>query len=500
MKRVTYFADKNYKVGEVDPNLFGSFIEHLGRAVYTGIYEPDHPLADEDGFRKDVMELVKELNVPIVRYPGGNFLSGYDWTDGIGPIDKRPTRLDLAWRTTEPNEVGIDEFMKWANKSNIEPMLAVNLGTGTPKEAGNLVEYCNHPGNTYWSDLRISNGHKDPHNVKVWCLGNEMDGPWQIGQLSAEDYGKKAREAAKIMKWVDPTIKLVACGSSSAEMPTFPEWDRVVLEHLYEHVDYISCHRYYENLGNVNDFLGSFADMDNFIKTIASTADYVQAKNRSKKKMYISFDEWNVWYQKKVELKDWEIAPPILEDNYSLLDALVFGGLMCTLLQHVDRVKMASLAQLVNVIAPIFTRKGGPAFKQTIFYPFFQVSNYGRGEVLNTLVDAPTMETNKHGEIPLVQSSTTYNPEDNTLSIFALNCSEDDDLLLDAQFRSFGSVKIIDHLVMDGPDLYATNNFDSPENVKPRKNDISNEAGEQLEIKLPKMSWNMIRLQCETNL
>ncbi|TXC90551.1 alpha-N-arabinofuranosidase [Metabacillus litoralis] len=500
MKRVTYFADKNYKVGEVDPNLFGSFIEHLGRAVYTGIYEPDHPLADEDGFRKDVMELVKELNVPIVRYPGGNFLSGYDWTDGIGPIDKRPTRLDLAWRTTEPNEVGIDEFMKWANKSNIEPMLAVNLGTGTPKEAGNLVEYCNHPGNTYWSDLRIKNGHKDPHNVKVWCLGNEMDGPWQIGQLSAEDYGKKAREAAKIMKWVDPTIKLVACGSSSAEMPTFPEWDRVVLEHLYEHVDYISCHRYYENLGNVNDFLGSFADMDNFIKTIASTADYVQAKNRSKKKMYISFDEWNVWYQKKVELKDWEIAPPILEDNYSLLDALVFGGLMCTLLQHVDRVKMASLAQLVNVIAPIFTQKGGPAFKQTIFYPFFQVSNYGRGEVLNTLVDAPTMETNKHGEIPLVQSSTTYNPEDNTLSIFALNCSEDDDLLLDAQFRSFGSVKIIDHLVMDGPDLYATNNFDSPDNIKPKKYDISSEAGEQLEIKLPKMSWNMIRLQCETKL
>ena len=388
--------------------------------------------------------------------------------------------------------------MKWANKSNIEAMLAVNLGTGTPKEAGNLVEYTNHPGNTYWSDLRIQNGQKDPYNVKVWCLGNEMDGPWQIGQLNAEDYGKKAREAAKIMKWVDPTIKLVACGSSTAEMPTFPEWDRVVLEHLDEHVDYISCHRYYENLGNINDFLGSFADMDHFIKTIASTADYVQAKNRSKKKMYISFDEWNVWYQKKVELKDWEIAPPILEDNYSLLDSLVFGGLLCTLLQHVDRVKMASLAQLVNVIAPIFTQKGGPAIKQAIFYPFYQVSNFGRGVVLNSLVESPKIETNKHGEIPLVQSSTTYNSVDNTLSIFALNCSEDDDFVLDAQFRSFGQVKVIEHLVMDGTNLDATNTFETPDNVKPSQIDSTSKTGDHLEIKLPKMSWNMIRLQCES--
>lgn len=315
-----------------------------------------------------------------------------------------------------------------------------------------------------------------------------------IGQLSAEDYGKKAKETAKIMKWVDPSIKLVACGSSSAEMPTFPEWDRVVLEHLYEHVDYISCHRYYENLGDANDFLGSFADMDNFIKTIAS---YVQAKHRSKKKMYISFDEWNVWYQKKVELKDWEVAPPILEDNYSLLDALVFGGLMCTLLQHVDRVKMASLAQLVNVIAPIFTQKGGPAIKQAIFYPFYQVSNFGRGEVLNTLVDAPKLETNKHGSIPMVQSSTTYNANDNTLSIFALNCSEDEDLLLDARFRSFGSVQVIEHVVMDGPNLDAENSFENPENIKPRTIDRTTKISESLEITLPRMSWNMIRLQCE---
>lgn len=494
MKKINYFVDKNFKIGDVSPNIFGSFIEHLGRAVYTGIYEPNHPLADEQGFRKDVMELIKELNVPMVRYPGGNFVSGYKWTDGIGPKEKRPRRLDYAWRSTETNEIGIDEFMDWANKSGIEPMIAVNLGTGTPQDAGYLVEYCNHPSGTDWSDLRRQNGHEKPHNIKLWCLGNEMDGPWQIGHLSADDYGKKALETAKIMKWVDPTIKLVACGSSTADMPTFPEWDRTVLEYLYDQIDYISCHRYYENYGNVEDFLGSFADMERFIHTIESTADYVKAKKRSNKVMKISFDEWNVWYQQKIKLTDWEVAPPILEDRYSLLDALVFGGLLCSLLKHADRIEVACLAQLVNVIAPIFTEKNGKAIKQTTFYPFQQVSNFGRGEVLRSIVDCPTFNTKAHGDIPLVQSVATFNKEDNTISIFALNCDMEEDIMVNANLRSFGNVKVLEHVVLDGPDMNAINTFEEPEKVKPRNVEVSSET---LSFTLPKMSWNMIRLSCE---
>ncbi|WP_160671828.1 alpha-N-arabinofuranosidase [Clostridium sp. C8-1-8] len=497
MKQVKYFVDRNYKISEVDPRMFASFIEHLGRAVYTGIYEPDHPLADDQGFRQDVMELIKELKVPMVRYPGGNFVSGYNWRDGIGPKEDRPRRLDYAWRTTETNEVGIDEFVDWAKKADIEPMVAVNLGTGTPQDAGYFVEYCNHPGGTDLSELRKRNGHEEPHNFKLWCLGNEMDGPWQIGHLDADDYGKKALEAAKIMRWVDPTIELVACGSSSAEMPTFPEWDRTVLEYLYDQVDYISCHRYYENFGNTEDFLGSFADMEKFIKTIVSTADYVKAKKRSNKTMYLSFDEWNVWYQKQIKLTDWEIAPPILEDIYSLLDALVFGGLMCSLLKHADRVKIACLAQLVNVIAPIFTKKGGPVIKQSTFYPFQQVSTYGRGEVLNVLIEAPTFKTNLHGEVPIVQSTATYNKEDNTVTIFALNCDQTDDVELSAELRSFGALKVIEHVVLDGPDLNAKNTFDNPDNVKPRNVTVPEIKDSSLNIVLPKLSWNMIRLSCE---
>ena len=204
-------------------------------------------------------------------------------------------------------------------------MAAVNLGTGTPAEAANLVEYCNHPGGTAWSDLRRQNGHAEPHGIKLWCLGNEMDGPWQICHLSAEDYGKKALEAAKMMRWVDPTIELVACGSSNSVMSTFPEWDRIVLEYLYEQVDYISLHNYYghTDVETLGDFLASFYDMDQFIRTVVATADYVKAKKRSRKRLYLSFDEWNVWADRSVTYETWDYAKPRLEQIYNLQDALV---------------------------------------------------------------------------------------------------------------------------------------------------------------------------------
>jgi alpha-N-arabinofuranosidase len=372
MHQAKCVIEKDYSIANTDPRLFGSFIEHLGRAVYTGIYEPGHPTADEQGFRKDVLEVVRQLKVPIIRYPGGNFVSGYNWMDGIGPVAGRPKRLDLAWRSIETNEIGIDEFVDWCKKAGSQVMEAVNLGTGTPADAGNLVEYCNHPSGTYWSDLRRANGHDQPHNIKVWCLGNEMDGPWQIGHLSTEDYGKKALEAAKIMRWVDPKIELVACGSSHPGMPTFPEWDRTVLEFLYDQVDYISLHRYYghDDVGTIGDFLASFVDMDNFIHTITATADYVKAKKRSKKTIQLSFDEWNVWAFRDTVFETWDHAKPRLEQIYNLADALVCGGMLCSLVNHADRIKIACLAQLVNAIAPIYTRPGGAVIKQTIFYPF----------------------------------------------------------------------------------------------------------------------------------
>lgn len=288
-------ANKKFVIGNIDRRIYGSFLEHLGRAVYGGIYEPTHPLADDRGFRQDVLDLVGKLHVPIVRYPGGNFVSGYHWEDGIGDKAKRPRRMDLAWKTTETNEVGIDEFQEWARRAGSEVMMAVNLGTRGAEAARDCVEYCNATTNTYYANLRRANGFEEPFGIKVWCLGNELDGCWQMGHKTAEEYGRLATETAKMMKWVDPSIELVACGSSNIHMPTFGEWELTVLEHAYEHIDYLSLHSYYENHENdTPKFLGRAEEMDEFIKGTVAICDAVKAKKRTSKTINLSFDEWNV--------------------------------------------------------------------------------------------------------------------------------------------------------------------------------------------------------------
>lgn len=486
---------KEFELGNVDKNLFSSFIEHLGRAVYTGIYEPGHPLADEQGFRKDVIEMVKDLKVSLVRYPGGNFLSGYNWKDGIGPKDKRPVRLDRAWHTIEPNEIGIDEFFDWTKKSGTEIMGAVNMGTGSIQDAGDLVEYCNFPGGTYWSDLRKANGHADPLNIKTWCIGNEMDGPWQIGHLTANDYGRKALETGKLMKMTDDSIKLVVCGSSTTGMPTYPEWDRIVLEHTYDTADYISIHRYYENFGNDDDFLASFYDMDQFIKTACATCDYVKAVKRSSKTMYLSFDEWNIWYQQKQEGHPWMKAPRILEDHYSLLDALTFGGLAITLLNHADRVKVACLAQLVNVIAPIFTEPGKGAYRQAIYWPFRDMSLFGRGAVLNSVIKSDTKVTEKFGEIPASIYSTVYDKEKSELTVFALNTSKDSVCQAEINLSSFEKTQMFYRTELTGQNLNAVNTLENQNAVQPCEVEIIQGNKNIYTVPLKPVSWNVIRFK-----
>ena len=374
--------DPAFRVGPVRRRTFGSFVEHLGRCVYTGIHDPAHPTADADGFRKDVLELTRELGVSTVRYPGGNFVSGYRWEDGVGPRDQRPARLDLAWHSTDPNTVGVEEFMRWARLAEVEPMMAVNLGTRGVQEAVDLLEYCNVRGGTRLSDQRRANGAEDPYDIRMWCLGNEMDGPWQIGHKTAYEYGRLAAETGRAMRMVDPDLELVACGSSGVAIPTFGEWERIVLTEAYEQVDLISAHAYYwEEDGDLGSFLASAVDMDHFVESVSATADAVRAHKKLDKRIHISFDEWNVWYQHRAESKpptghDWPVAPVLLEDRYNVADAVVVGNLLISLLRHTDRVHSASLAQLVNVIAPIMTEPGGRSWKQTIFHPFAQASRY----------------------------------------------------------------------------------------------------------------------------
>ena len=489
---------KDYQIGEVDPRLFGSFIEHLGRGVYGGIYEPGHLMADADGFRQDVLDLVKELQVPIVRYPGGNFVSGYNWEDGIGPKGNRPCRLELAWKAIETNQVGINEFVAWCRKAGADPLVAVNLGTQGVDAARHLVEYCNHPGGTYWSDLRKSHSIQEPHKIKVWCLGNEMDGPWQIGHKTAQEYGRLACETARAMRWVDPTIELVVCGSSSRGMPTFPSWEAEVLEHTYDHVDYISLHTYYGNRdNNTKSFLARSLDMDRYISSVVATCDYVKAKLRSWKTIHLSFDEWNVAYHSSEhdqKIEPWLIAPPQGEDIYTFEDALVVGCMLITLLRHADRVKIACQAQLVNIVAPIMTATGGGCWRQTIYYPFYHASRFGRGIALDIRMQSPEYDDPELGMVPCVEAAVTFNPADGTITIFAVNRSMDKAIYLETSGGEFSGYHVLDHITLTHENLKACNTIDKPDNVLPRKNGDAQVKDGLLSATLARLSWNVIRL------
>lgn len=491
-------VDESFKIAEIDPRIYGSFIEHLGRAVYGGIYEASHPAADSKGFRNDVKNLIQELNVPIIRYPGGNFVSGYNWEDGVGPVEHRPKRLELAWRTVEPNLVGTNEFAEWTREIGSEVMMAVNLGTRGVDAARNLLEYCNHPGGSYWSDLRRSHGYEQPHRIKTWCLGNEMDGPWQIGQKTPQEYGRLAYETAKAMRLVDPTIELVSCGSSNTAMPTFPEWEAVSLDHTYDVVDYVSLHQYYGNRDNDSaNFLARSMDMEHFIRTVTATCDYVKAKKRSKKTMYLSFDEWNVWYHSNdadAKLEPWTVGPPQLEDIYNFEDALLVGSMLITMLRHADRVKMACLAQLVNVIAPIMTENGGRAWKQTIFYPYLHASRYGRGVSLQPIVHSPKYDAQDYTDVPYLDSAVVYREEEEEITIFAVNRHLEESLDLECDVRGFENYRVSEHIVLEHDDLKAVNTADE-EKVKPHNRGNAECRDGYVHARLSKASWNVITLR-----
>lgn len=499
VRRAQMILEKDYRISEIDPRLYGSFLEHLGRAIYGGIYEPDHPTADEQGFRGDVLALVRDLNVSVVRYPGGNFVSGYNWEDGVGPKEERHCRLDLAWRSIEPNDVGVNEFASWAAKAGSEVMMAVNLGTRGIDAARSIVEYCNHPGGSFYSDLRIKHGFKDPHGIKLWCLGNEMDGPWQIGAKTAYEYGRIALEAAKVMKWVDPSIELVACGSSSRAMPTFAEWEATVLDLTYDHVDYLSLHTYYGNRDNdTPNFLARSLDMDQFINSVISICDYVKAKKRSSKTIHLSFDEWNVWYHSNEadkQVEPWTVAPPLLEDVYTLEDALLVGCMLNSLIRRCDRVKIACLAQLVNVIAPIMTQTGGPAWRQTIYYPFKHASLYGRGTALLPVIQSDKYDSKDFTDVPYLDATAVLNEEKGELTIFAVNRNLEGGLEFSADLRGFKGYQVVEHVVLTHEDLKATNTQEHPDEVVPSPSGNAQAVDGKLTALLPKQSWNVIRLK-----
>ncbi|WP_433087473.1 alpha-N-arabinofuranosidase [Dactylosporangium sp. CA-052675] len=495
--------DPHFIVGPINRRLFGSFVEHLGRCVYDGIYEPSHPDADKEGYRRDVIELVKELGVTTVRYPGGNFLSGYRWEDGVGPREHRPQRLDLAWHSTETNEIGLDEFASWLKKVGSELMYAVNLGTRGVQEALDVLEYANIRSGTTLSERRIANGAIEPYGIRMWCLGNEMDGPWQLGHGTPEEYGQLAVKTARAMRQLDPTLELVVCGSSNAQMPLFATWERIVLEAAYDEVDYISCHAYYEpHDGDYASFLASAVNMDRFIDSVVATADHVKAVRGSRKTINVSFDEWNVWYHSRyaqvdriTRIDDWPVAPRLLEDAYSVADAVVVGSLLISLLRHADRVTSASLAQLVNVIAPIMTEPGGPAWRQTTFFPFALTAQLARGVTLELKLDSPTHDTALHGEVSVVDAVATHDASTGDTAVFMVNRSLTEAVELSVDVSNLGQVAVVDARTLHDDDIHAKNTLDDPQRVGLTPNTSHSLGDGTLRITLPPVSWTAVTLR-----
>lgn len=500
MLKVRVVLDKEFVIGKIDPRLYSGFVEHLGRHIYDGIYEHGHPNADARGFRTDVLELVKELRMPLLRYPGGNFLSGYNWEEGVGPVDKRPARLDLAWKTKESNRIGLHEFADWAKDVGSELMLAVNLGTRGPDAARNLVEYCNYPGGTAWSDMRRANGAEKPFNIKTWCLGNEMDGPWQICGKSASEYGAIARETAKLMKWVDPEIEVVLCGSSNSNMPTFGTWELEVLNQAYEHVDHLSLHHYFKN--HENDFANYMAQpesMNDFISGAVAMCDAIGAKKRQRRKLTLSFDEWNVWYHsegadKEYERDPWKEAPRLLEDIYTMEDALVVGDMLSTMINHSDRVAIGCIAQVVNVIAPIMTEPGGPVWAQTIFYPFRDVSQFGRGTALKAVSDVSTFNAKIRDDVPYISPACVLSEDGTELSVFVVNRHKSENMEMALNLRAFADGGTYTHSVLRSNDLKAANTLDNRSRVQPENLPGGTYKGDTFTVELPAASWNVLRI------
>jgi alpha-L-arabinofuranosidase len=496
----TATVDSDFVVAAIDRRLFGSFVEHMGRCVYGGIFAPDDPASDEDGFRADVLELTRELGTTVVRYPGGNFVSGFRWEDSVGPVIDRPRRLDLAWRSLEPNTFGLDEFMRWTAKADVAPMMAVNLGSRGIEAACSLLEYANHPGGTAWSDLRIRHGATQPYGITLWCLGNEMDGPWQIGHKTAEDYGQLAAETAKAMRQIDPSIELVLCGSSNDRMPTFGYWEATVLDHAFDHVDYLSLHAYYEPVGaDVQRFLASGDRMDHFIEGVVATADHVAAKRQSRRKLKLSFDEWNVWYESRFvgyRNLDWASAPRLIEDDYTALDAVAVGTLLMSLVRHADRVAIACIAQLVNVIAPIRTEPGRPAWRQTIFYPVALTTAHARGEVLRTEVRGDVLAIAEQGDVSALDLLVTHDVAAGEYAIFAVNRSDTLPVRCTLTLRELPGLAVIEQLAMGGGvhPLSASNNVSEPYSVTPQSLSTTEIDGQKIHITLQPASWNLIRL------
>nr|WP_319997724.1 alpha-L-arabinofuranosidase C-terminal domain-containing protein [uncultured Draconibacterium sp.] len=403
--------DTDRQIDTVDPNIYSAFVEPIRTVVYGSIYDPESPFADENGFRQDFIDLLKELNVRSVRWPGGNFVSGYNWEDGIGPKDQRPAKMDLAWKQIESNQMGTDEYAKFCSLIGADNFLCVNGGTGTLDDARNWVEYCNGEVGTYYADLRIKYGNEKPFNVKYVGLGNEVDGPWQMGQKSAEDYCKWALEAGKLISLLDEDIKLVASGASLYRPGNdWVDWNDYVLDKMIGKIDYLSVHRYATEAlpgGRSNkvfsDHMSLGLDIDEKIETTQALIKKAMVKSESERPVYISFDEYSPGFG-------------------GLLSSLMLAQHLNSFIRHADVVKMANITMITNLVGN--SPEGD--FKNSVFHTFSLYSHNALGTALDVKTICDDYDNEVFKNIPYLDVTAVLNEADNKVIINVVNRHETD--------------------------------------------------------------------------
>ncbi len=529
-KKATVFLHPGHRIGEISPRLFGAFIEPIGTIVDGSMYNPKHVSADELGFRTDFLQAVRETGLPAVRLPGGNFVSGWNWKDSIGPVENRKKHLDLAWFQYITNQVGHDEYLRWSEKAGTEPMYTINLGTGGIEDAIDIAAYTNHPGGEYWSDLRQKNGHEKPYGVKIWYLGNEMDGPWQIGswEKAPRGYGVLANEVSKAMKWVDPTIETVACVSSSPNLSHYPQWDMDVLEQCYESVDYISLHHYHAATpDNLPALMGGSVYFENYINTEIALCDFLQAKLRSPRKMMLSFDEYATILRPAEELHPGYGPHAIYAAHYrfdqnreyvlhdpdhmegarapkipQMMEALTNTSTLMAFLRHADRVKIGCMT---SGLAALARTDREHVWKPAGYYPYEDMIRHATGVSLRPLVtcdcfDIPgyAMDDNSQYQtqrgVPYIDAAAAYDEEKGEMTVYIINRSWEEDFEIDLDVSHFHGYTLKEHVQMYSEDPQAGNTWEDPEKVKPSVSEAADFKDGRITSVVKKLSWNAFRL------
>jgi alpha-N-arabinofuranosidase len=530
-KKANITVNPHFVIGQISPRLYGAFLEPIGTMVYGSMYNPKHPSADEWGFREDFYTALKNSRLPAIRLPGGNFVSGWDWKDSIGPIAKRKAHLDLAWHQYIPNDVGHDEYLQWAERAGAEAMYTINLGTGNINDAISIVEYTNHGGGTYWSDLRKEHGRKTPYGVKTWYLGNEMDGPWQIAswEKNPRGYGILADEVSKAMKWVDPSIETVACVSSSPFLDHYPQWDLEVLQECYETVDYISLHHYHSAPeGDYAALLGGTCFFEDYINTEVALCDFVQTKLRSPKKMMLSFDEYGSHTMPKTELHPGQRIHSINAGYYNfnpgqkyirhdpdkmpdlstfyrgeMLQALSSASVMLLFMRHADRVKIGCMTGGINMIAATSREH---TWKPAGYYPFTQLMKHGRGESLHAAVECETFDIpgyamndnvqySTHKGIGYIDAAVAFDRAGGEMSFFVINRDWKEACDLEVNLSGFDGYSLVEVLELYNEDLDAKNSYEHPDVIIPSANKDARFDGSRFGVNLKPLSWNMFRFK-----